>query len=641
MKILIAVTHLLGIGHFARMRLLAHGLAQAGHQVTLVSGGRPVPHAVIDGFDLVQLPPVFCKGSDFSTLYQGDGHILSHQTRDERIQLLMATLERVRPEIIITETFPFGRRALKAEFIALCEAADAMRPRPAIVSSIRDVLNPPSSQDKADQAEALIGRFYDAVLVHGDADWVAPAIGWPFGAHSQRALHLTGYIDEAAEAERTIIPHGGILVSGGGSAASLPLYRATIEAATILPHMQWHMLIGHGVSEDDFAALQSAAPPNMKIERARQDFRALLRGASLSVSQAGYNTIVDNFDAGIPMVLVPFAAGQEQEQTLRAKALAARGMAHLVTEADLSGAALADAVRAALAAERMKKPSINRDGVAGSIAALAAVAQNRAAIEHEWSVLDAVLSTIAQSGDRLEVWWRDDDAIAPTPALTRLLSLSQAMQAPVALAVIPASAQPELNACLPLGCDVLVHGWAHTNHAPADAKKQELGHRPMDVIASELRDARARLAALFGTKALPVLVPPWNRIAPALLPLLPDAGFIGVSTFKLRTTAEPAHGLRQVNTHCDPIAWHQGGGLAPEADLVRAVTETFQALARQTVEQREAFGLLTHHLVHDEAIWAFVSRLLATLAGSDAVQFVSARSLFDSHQMVPRRSVLE
>ncbi len=641
MKILVAVTHLLGIGHFARMRMLASGLAAAGHEVTLVSGGRPVPVGTATGFDLVPLPPVHCVGTDFSTLYEADGRVLSKATRAARIKLLTDTCARLHPDLVITETFPFGRRALKDEFIALCETADALRPRPAIVSSIRDVLNPPSTQAKADDAEILIGRFYDAVLVHGDADWVKPEAGWPFGAAGQRALHMTGYIDEAADAERIVIPHGRILVSGGGSAASLPLYRAAIAAAMRLPQLQWHMLVGHGVRDDAFAALLATAPSTMIVERARKDFRALLRGASLSVSQAGYNTIVDNFDAGVPMVLVPFAAGQEQEQTLRANALAARGLAQIVPESDLSAQTLAAAVTEALSSAPRARPAINNQGVQGSLAALQKIAHERATIEQEWRALETALATIAQAGDRLDVWWRDDDAVAPTPPLTRLLALSQTMRAPVALAVIPADVQPALADAVPPGCDVLVHGLAHANNAPAGAKKQELGYRPAAKLASELQAAMIRLRVLFRAKALPVLVPPWNRIAPDVLPLLPRAGLTGLSTFKRRVSAEPVPGLRQINTHCDPIAWRKGGGLAPEAELVRAVTENCLALAGQPAQQREAFGLLTHHLVHDEAIWAFVHRLLSTMAASGAVRFVSARTIFDVHQTVPPGSVLE
>lgn len=643
MKILIAVTHLLGMGHFARMRMLARGLTEAGHQVTLVAGGRPVPHGADPTFELVQLPPVHCTGTDFTTLYEADGVVLSDRTRAARAALLVATLERVRPTIVITETFPFGRRALRHEFLALCEAADAMRPRPAIVSSIRDLLNPPSSQTKADEAEAHIGRFYDAVLVHGDSDWVSPHAGWPFGPQGQRALRLTGYIDELATTKRSVISHGRILVSGGGSAASLPLYRAAIGAAERLPHTRWHVLVGHGVNEADYTALVEAAPSTMIVERARKDFRALLRGASLSISQAGYNTIVDLFDAAIPMILVPFAAGQEQEQSLRAEALVARGAAHLVREEALAPVTLAQAVTAAQTGETPDLPSINRDGVAGSVAALETIALERNLIEGAWNALEAALAAIKREGDDIAMWWRDDDAVSATPALTRLFDLAAAMRAPLALAVIPMQADASLATAIgeQSSIDVLIHGVAHNNNAPPTSKKQELGFRAPDDWIAPLQAAYARLQALFGARACPILVPPWNRIDPDLLPRLPAAGIVGLSTFKQRTAPWAAPGLRRINTHCDPIAWRQGGGLVPEAALVNQVTQTLHALARQSPNEREPFGLLTHHLVHNDAIWAFLNRLLATLASSGAVRFVAARTIFDVHQTVPPALVLE
>lgn len=642
MKILIAVTHLLGMGHFARMRMLARGLSEAGHAVTLVSGGRPVPHGADTAYKLVQLPPVHCIGTDFATLYESDGVIVSAETRAKRIALVRETLARVRPDIVITETFPFGRRALKSEFLALCEAAHALRPRPAIVSSIRDILNPPSTMAKADEAEWLIGRFYDGVLVHGDSDWVAPDHGWPFGSAGRKALRLTGYIDEAAPTERAIIPHGRILVSGGGSAASLPLYRAAIGAAQALPHTQWHVLVGHGVSEADFSALVEAAPASMLVERARKDFRALLRGACLSISQAGYNTIVDLFDAAVPMILVPFAAGQEQEQTLRAEALAAVGVAHLVREDALSATNLVHAVEKALSVDAPSLPQVNRDGVTGSIVALREIAAQRDEIERAWAALTAELAALRQSGEMIALWWRDDDAVSDTPALRRLLALSDDMQAPLALAVIPANADSSLAAaCAGSNVDVLIHGLAHSNNAPAGAKKQELGFRaPADWIAP-LQEAQTRLRALFGERFCPVLVPPWNRIDPALLPLLPSAGIAGLSTFKLRDAPFAAPGLQRINTHCDPVAWRAGGGLAPEAALVDHVTQLCRALACQPANAREPLGLLTHHLVHDEAIWAFLRRLLETMMTSGAVHCVAARTIFDVHQTVPLAAVLE
>ncbi len=84
------------------------------------------------------------------------------------------------------------------------------------------------------------------------------------------------------------------------------------------------------------------------VERWRADLPALFRNCAVSVSQAGYNTVMDLLRARARAVLVPFAEGGETEQTLRARALAARGLVVSVDGATLSPKILADAIDKAL-----------------------------------------------------------------------------------------------------------------------------------------------------------------------------------------------------------------------------------------------------------------------------------------------------
>ena len=79
------------------------------------------------------------------------------------------------------------------------------------------------------------------------------------------------------------------------------------------------------------------------------DLAALLARARVSVSQAGYNTVADLLAARCRAVLVPYAEGGETEQPRRAAILADRGLAVVVEEAQLTPAALATAIDAALA----------------------------------------------------------------------------------------------------------------------------------------------------------------------------------------------------------------------------------------------------------------------------------------------------
>ncbi len=622
LTILLAVTHLLGVGHLSRMAALGRGLVEAGHRVVLVSGGRPAPTIPLGGLELVQLPPVHCIGVDFRTLLDDTGERASEAMMASRVAHLMSAFRGTRPDAVVVELFPFGRRQLATEFSALVEEVRAAVPRPALLVSIRDILNPPSTPGRAEEALERLGAF-DRVMVHGDPKVAPLDASWPVNPVLATRLAYTGYIAEGLEAEAADDGRGDILVSGGGSPASLPLFRAALGAAAIDPGgRRWRILVGHGVPENEFEKLRAAAPPSAVVERARSDFRSLLAAAACSASQAGYNTIVDVLRARVPAVIVPFEAGDEKEQRWRAERFAARGLAAVVTEGELSPRSLLYAVSDRLAAG---------DSSLGEVPALDGVARSVAVIEKEASAarrrhslrarITAALDRQAAAGTRFPFWWRDDDAVEPTPALDRLLALSERTRVPVALAVIPAALRPGLAEVVAdrRGVIVLQHGWSHANHAPPGAKKAELAGQDPGARLDELARGRDLLAAVFGEAFLPVLVPPWNRIAGELVPALPGLGFCALSTFARDDKASATPGLVQMNTHLDPVAWHEGRGLAAEEELLANLAEAIET------RPREPFGILTHHLVHDFWTWRFIGDVLDLLAGHDGAQALDAR----------------
>ena len=85
----------------------------------------------------------------------------------------------------------------------------------------------------------------------------------------------------------------------------------------------------------------------MVLDRHRDDFDALFAKSLLSVSQAGYNTVVEGLRLGKPMVLVPFETATETEQRIRAERLADLGLAEVVWESELTPSSLARAIDAA------------------------------------------------------------------------------------------------------------------------------------------------------------------------------------------------------------------------------------------------------------------------------------------------------
>lgn len=252
-----------------------------------------------------------------------------------------------------------------------------------------------------------------------------------------------------------------------------------------------------------------------------------------------------------------------------------------------------------------------------------------------WAALGAELDRWAAYGRSATFWWRDDDAIDATPALDRLLELGSAYDTPLSLAVIPASSREGLFNRLH-GNDsvtVLQHGYAHTNHAPAGMKKAELGvHRQPDAVLSELAQGLAMLRRSGGRQALPVLVPPWNRIDDAIVAGMAGIGLRGVSTAKPRRQACDRHGLAHANVHVDPVDWPaqrrgEHGFLGDAASLDAAIGH-LRARRRGEVDADEPTGLLTHHLVMDEPTWDFVERFLAATTAHAAARWLDARAVF-------------
>lgn len=241
----------------------------------------------------------------------------------------------------------------------------------------------------------------------------------------------------------------------------------------------------------------------------------------------------------------------------------------------------------------------------------------------EWIDLAAELDRWEEAGQVAQLWWRDDDAVAPTLALDRLLNIAGI--APLALAVIPADVAPDLARALALFPQIAVlhHGWCHANRA-AGGKSSEYppDRHPVDV-ADELDEGRRRLHALFGPRALPVFVPPWNRFAERFIPLLVEARLTALSQLAPRQGGPPA-GIRVLDVDVDVVAWRADRGFIGEAPaLARLVT----ALRREREGQGGPVGILTHHLVMDGATEDFLFRLGDAVTGHPAACWTDIREL--------------
>jgi len=380
------VQHLLGIGHLQRAALLARALAAQGIGVTLASGGQVPPEMArslsAEGLQLLQLPPASAADLSFKVLHDEAGQPIDEAWKERRKTLLLASWRAAGAQLLVLELFPFGRGQLRFELLPLLEAAAAAEPRPVIACSVRDILGGLKSAERRAEALALVERYFDRVLVHGDASVVAFERTFPEAPRIAVRIVHTGYLVAAPHAAAGGAGRDEVIVSAGGGAVGARLLEAALGARALgsLRERTWRLLAGNNLPETEFRRLAAIAARERGIvlERSRADFTTLLANCTLSVSQAGYNTLLETVSARARAVVVPFSGGHETEQALRARCFAERGLLEALDEAALSPQALAAAIERALARPRPGPSALDLGGARRSAELLAALVAERA-----------------------------------------------------------------------------------------------------------------------------------------------------------------------------------------------------------------------------------------------------------------------
>ncbi|MFN0263387.1 glycosyltransferase [Tepidamorphus sp. 3E244] len=241
-----------------------------------------------------------------------------------------------------------------------------------------------------------------------------------------------------------------------------------------------------------------------------------------------------------------------------------------------------------------------------------------------------VLDRFASAGRKVRLWLRDDDAVAPTPALDRFIETFAGMGLRTVLAVIPQYATQALAERLSREAlvDVATHGLAHINHAPAGTKSSEFGaSRDIDAVGDDISVGKARMADLFADP-LPLFVPPWNRMDTRFHADLKNAGYVALSTFGVKGE-NVGDGLIALSTHLDIMDWATRTGRSAadlDAELADWLEDRFQSGSEVPL------GVLTHHLVHDETSWSVCAGLAELFANHDAVEWIDPRAALAAAQ---------
>lgn len=371
-KILFYVQHLLGIGHVKRASLLVDAWVKSGFEVLVVSGGEAVVGFDFPGAKQAQLPAIKAADASFSGLVDEHDNTLTEAFKVDRKQRLLEAYEYFQPDILVLENYPFGRRQLRWELDPLLQLSHSQPSRPMIVASVRDILQARKESRRQETLEKL-ANYFDCVMVHGDPDFIPLSSSFPEASSIRSQICYSGYVCQSVEILGTgaSVPqgHDEVIVSAGGGAVGYQLMVAALEARanSIAADATWRFLVGPNLPKAQLQQLQKQVGSGVIIESVRPDFPQLLENCRLSISQAGYNTVMDILVAGCASVLVPFVGSGETEQMTRTRRLHQMGLCTMLEEGGLSGKSMATAIESALKRgdgerDREGQPAIDLNG---------------------------------------------------------------------------------------------------------------------------------------------------------------------------------------------------------------------------------------------------------------------------------------
>ncbi|MEQ8662754.1 MAG: glycosyltransferase [Gammaproteobacteria bacterium] len=375
--------HSLGIGHLVRSLAIAEALAARMRVVFLSGGAFPAGLTRPPEVEFVDLPALAMDADDKS-LASPLGESLADIQACRR-RLVLDTFARVTPAALLIELFPFGRKKFAFELLPLLRLARRRTPRPLVLCSVRDILvDQRRDQARHDRRAAwLVNRYFDAVLVHGERSFHRFEATFRPTLPLRCPLLYTGFVARPRCACADPTPTADILVSAGGGKVGAALLAAALSAhagRTALHALSMNVIAGPFMAAREVAALRAAAGERVRVYRALPNLDNQLAGTRLSLSQCGYNTMVDVLRADVPALFVPYAEANESEQTVRAARLEQLGLATCLAQAALGAERLGTAMEAALAAPR-RRHALNLDGAARTAAIVERALSRRAGLQ--------------------------------------------------------------------------------------------------------------------------------------------------------------------------------------------------------------------------------------------------------------------
>jgi predicted glycosyltransferase len=634
-KILFYCQHSLGMGHLVRSLALAESLAQS-FQITLLNGGRfPKKLRVPESLKIVNLPPLAFGQNN--QLISCDKRRSVERAKILRKKIIIENFHALKPEIVLVELFPFGRKKFAGELVPLLEVAQG---KAKIVCSLRDILvGSRRDQERFEQkAIALANEFFDAVLIHSDEKFARFEDSLKTNLKLKIPRIYTGFVVPNAQKQtrrnlKTATKK--IIVSAGGGIVGETLLRTSIAAHKLLSQtekIETKIVAGLFLPEEIFQKLkiETRQIKNLKLIRFEKNLRGAMAESDVSVSQCGYNTAFDILLSGVSGIVVPYDENGEDEQMIRARKLEKLNALKVLSSKELATESLSKAIKKSFTFQPSAF-SLDINGGANSVKILRNLLPNIQAKVHEkkyW--LEPVRAVLESGGDRqIKIFFRNDDAGISDQRLFGLLDLFEKYRMPLDLAVIPKAVTKDFAEKLTARIgkanglfSIHQHGFSHTNHE-REGRKCEFGlARPQAAQFRDISEGKQILRKYFGALAQPIFTPPWNRCSAATAEVLRELDFQILSRESKAEILENSK-IAELPVAIDWFAKRKG---------VLLEKPEIGAMIADKIAEEKAFGIMLHHAEMDEKEFGYLEELCKLFAEFPRVKFVSMLDLASENQ---------
>lgn len=342
-RVLFYCQHLIGVGHLTRSIALCEALADS-FEVDLIQGGPDIGMAPTGArVTLLPLSPLLMNDKS-SALYDPIAGRDPADVLAERRRELTKALRGRRYDHLVVELYPFGRRKFRHEIDWLVARARRENPRLKVHCSLRDIMVEREPEREAETV-AVLRRDYDTVLVHSDPRYIRLEETFARCPDIESMVRYTGFVSARPRAAAPTARSRRVLVSLGGGVVGAELAYAAAAVAPLFPTFEFNVALGPHTPGPVRARLArvSRRHKNVRLTGFLTDFQGELERSRMSVSLAGYNTVMDLLRTRTRGIVFPYDANREQ--ALRAGRFERAGLLRTAARPDLKRERFASILR--------------------------------------------------------------------------------------------------------------------------------------------------------------------------------------------------------------------------------------------------------------------------------------------------------